>query len=53
MGFSVSQAITQIYMEYCEEIAVCLQWSTPAPWWKRYVDDIINMGKKVQVPISW
>ena len=51
MGSPVSPVIANIYMEYFEELALGPQCLIPTPWWKRYVDDIICITKKVHVNI--
>ena len=43
----VYPVIPYIYMEYYEELALCLQ--CPTPWWKIYVDDVISVVKKEQI----
>ena len=51
MGFPVSPAIANIYMEYFEELALGAEYPVPAPWWKRYADNVISIVKKEQVDI--
>ena len=48
MGFPVSPVIANIYMEYLIELALGPNCPIPTHWWKRYMDDIISIVKKVQ-----
>ena len=51
MGSPVSPVITNIYMEYFEELALGPQCLSPTPWLKRYVDNVICITKKGQMDI--
>ena len=51
MGSPISLVIANIYMEYCEELALGPQCSIPIPWWNRYADVVICIMKKDQVDI--
>ena len=46
MGTPVSPVISNIYIDYFEELALGPQCPIPTPWWKRYVDDVICITKK-------
>ena len=48
MGSPVSPVIANIYMKYFVELALGPQCPTPTPWWKRYVDDVICITKKIR-----
>ena len=45
-GLSSLPSITDIYMEYFEELALGPQCPIPTPWLKRHVDDVIHITKK-------
>ena len=47
----VSPVIANIYMEYFEKLALRPHYPIPIHWWKRYVDGIICITKKVHVNI--
>ena len=49
MRFLLFPIITNIYMEYFEEMALGLECPIPTPWWMRYVNDVISLVKKNQV----
>ena len=51
MGSPVSPVIANIYMKYLEELALGPQFFHTHILWKRYVDDIICITKKVHVNI--
>ena len=42
MGLPVSLVIVNIY---AEDLALGPECPIPSPWWKRYVDDVINIVK--------
>ena len=49
MGSPVSPVITNIYMEYFEEMVLGPQCPITTLWWKRYVDNVISIVKKDKV----
>ena len=49
LGSLVSPVITNIYMEYFEELAIGPECTISRPWWKRYVDDVISIVKENQL----
>ena len=48
VGSPVSAVITNINMEHFEEMVLGPQCPIPTPWWKRYVDDVIIIVKKIK-----
>ena len=52
MGSTCSLVILNIYMEYFEELALGSECPMPTLWWKRNVDDVIAIVKKVKETLS-
>ena len=48
MVSSVSTVISNIYVEYFEEMALCPECCKPSPWWTRYVDNAISIVKETK-----
>ena len=48
-GFTSLPSYSKYYMEYFEQLALRQQCPICTPWWKRYVDDVICITKKVDI----
>ena len=46
MGSPVSPVTANIYIQYYEEMALCPECTIPSPWWKTYVNNVVNVVKK-------